>query len=120
VSRLDEACRGWPPRDIRRSRAEAERLAGEGPAGCSVLDAGCGTGEDSPFLAARGAEVTGIDPVEAGIERARGGALGRGTRAAFAQPFRVEWIRAGRFGSRIHAGAARAWLARIVRERGPR
>jgi ubiquinone/menaquinone biosynthesis C-methylase UbiE len=36
-------------------------LLGELPTGCSVLDAGCGTGRHTVFLAARGHDVVGID-----------------------------------------------------------
>ena len=39
-------------------------------------------------------------------------------RDAFADGFRLEWIRPERFESRLHADGARAWLARAVR--GPR
>jgi len=37
-------------------------------------------------------------------------------REAFAQDFRVDWIRAERFESRIHPDGARAWLARLLRQ----
>lgn len=38
---------------------------------CRVLDIGCGTGDNSIWLAARGFEVTGIDISELAIEKAR-------------------------------------------------
>ena len=73
-----EACCG-PRRPSRRalspaSRALLEALEGEGLAGRSVLDAGCGTGGLTLELARRGAGVvTGIDLSPASIERARQG-----------------------------------------------
>src|SRR5262249_51181012 len=42
-----------------------------------LLDAGCGTGENALFFAARGHRVTGIDFVEEAIRRARVKAAGR-------------------------------------------
>ena len=48
-----------------------------------VLDAGCGTGENALFLAARGHQVTGIDFVDEAIRRARGKAAERGLTVEF-------------------------------------
>jgi cyclopropane fatty-acyl-phospholipid synthase-like methyltransferase len=48
-----------------------------------VLDAGCGTGENALFFAARGHRVTGIDFVEEAIRRARRKAAERGLSARF-------------------------------------
>jgi ubiquinone/menaquinone biosynthesis C-methylase UbiE len=49
----------------------------------SVLDAGCGTGENALYLASRGHEVWGIDFVPVAIERAREKAKQRGLSAHF-------------------------------------
>jgi cyclopropane fatty-acyl-phospholipid synthase-like methyltransferase len=49
----------------------------------SVLDAGCGTGENALFFAGRGCRVTGIDFVEEAIRRARRKAQERGLSATF-------------------------------------
>jgi SAM-dependent methyltransferase len=49
----------------------------------SVLDAGCGTGENALFFAQRGCRVTGIDFVEEAIRRARRKAQERGLSATF-------------------------------------
>ena len=57
--------------------AVADRVVGP------VLDAGCGTGENALFFAARGLRVTGIDFVEEAIRRARGKATERGLTAEF-------------------------------------
>jgi cyclopropane fatty-acyl-phospholipid synthase-like methyltransferase len=48
-----------------------------------VLDAGCGSGENALFLAARGHRVTGIDFVEEAIRRARAKAADRGLAVEF-------------------------------------
>ena len=48
-----------------------------------VLDAGCGTGENALFFAAKGHRVTGIDFVEEAIRRARAKAAERGLAVEF-------------------------------------
>src|SRR6516164_9179773 len=48
-----------------------------------VLDAGCGTGENALFFAAKGHRVTGIDFVEEAIRRARRKAAERGLAVEF-------------------------------------
>jgi cyclopropane fatty-acyl-phospholipid synthase-like methyltransferase len=48
-----------------------------------VLDAGCGTGENALFFAGRGHRVTGIDFVDAAIQRARHKAAERGLPVEF-------------------------------------
>ena len=49
----------------------------------SVLDAGCGTGENALYLASRGHEVWGIDFVPLAIERAQAKVLERGLDVRF-------------------------------------
>jgi SAM-dependent methyltransferase len=49
----------------------------------SVLDAGCGTGENALFFAGRGCQVTGIDFIEEAINRARRKAAERGLSVTF-------------------------------------
>jgi cyclopropane fatty-acyl-phospholipid synthase-like methyltransferase len=55
----------------------ADRIAG------SVLDAGCGTGENALYFASRGYTVTGIDFIEEAIRRAKRKAAERGVQATF-------------------------------------
>ena len=55
----------------------ADRVAG------SVLDAGCGTGENALFFAQRGHKVTGIDFLEKPIAEAKRKARDRGLQATF-------------------------------------
>jgi cyclopropane fatty-acyl-phospholipid synthase-like methyltransferase len=70
-----------PPWDIGKAQPkfaeEASRLSG------SILDAGCGTGENALFFASRGHAVTGIDFLEAPIADARRKATERGIAATF-------------------------------------
>jgi 2-polyprenyl-3-methyl-5-hydroxy-6-metoxy-1,4-benzoquinol methylase len=54
-----------------------------GPGGKRILDIGCGEGELTRALARAGAEVTGIDPNEGRIERARAKADEEGVTATF-------------------------------------
>ena len=57
VTHFIEAYKGKPPWDIERPQPAFEALADAGEISGPVLDAGCGTGENSLFLAARGFEV---------------------------------------------------------------
>jgi len=71
LNRFDIAYAGEPPWDIGRPQPAVARLADAGLLGGSVLDAGCGTGENSLYLAARGAKVVGFDFVATAIDRAK-------------------------------------------------
>ena len=70
-----------PPWDIDGPQqpfvAVAEQVSG------SILDAGCGTGENALWLTSRGKKVTGIDFVEEAIQRAEQKAQERGLSATF-------------------------------------
>ena len=72
---------GQAPWDIGRPQKAfldvADRITG------SVLDAGCGTGENALFFAGRGRTVTGIDFLEEPISRAKRKATERGLPATF-------------------------------------
>jgi SAM-dependent methyltransferase len=57
--------------------AVADRITG------SVLDAGCGTGENALYLASRSQKVTGIDFLAEPIQRAKQKAAERGLTATF-------------------------------------
>ncbi len=72
-----------PPWDIGRPQPVVARLAEEGAFAGSVIDLGCGTGENALFLASRGLEVTGLDAAPTAIARARQKAADRGIRASF-------------------------------------
>ena len=62
---------GDAPWDIGRPQAEIVALAEAGLIVGSVLDIGCGTGENALYLAGRGHAVFGLDGSATGIERAR-------------------------------------------------
>lgn len=79
----DDAYAGRPPWEIGRPQGALVRLAPEIRG--SVLDAGCGTGENALFFASRGHEVWGIDRSAVAIARAREKARERGLAATFVE-----------------------------------
>lgn len=83
VTHFIDAYKGKPPWDIGGPQPAFEELADAGEITGPVLDAGCGTGENALFLAARGFEVVGVDAVEAAVEAARHKAVARGLDAEF-------------------------------------
>jgi SAM-dependent methyltransferase len=72
---------GNPPWDIGKLQKPfievADQISG------SILDAGCGTGENALFFASRGCKVTGIDFLEEPIKRAKQKAAEGGLTATF-------------------------------------
>lgn len=80
---FENAYEGTPTWDIGRPQAAVVRLAEAGLVVGSVLDAGCGTGQNALYLAARGHEVVGVDFAAAAIERARSAGRDRGVAATF-------------------------------------
>src|SRR5437879_7799531 len=78
---FETAYAGQAPWDVGRPQQAfldvTDRITG------SVLDAGCGTGENALFFASRGRKVTGIDFLEEPITRAQRKAAERGVRATF-------------------------------------
>lgn len=83
MSFFDVAYEGTPPWDIGRPQATIVRLAEAGEITGSVLDAGCGTGENALYLVARGHEALGVDAAPVAIERAQAKARDRGIEAEF-------------------------------------
>jgi SAM-dependent methyltransferase len=69
--------------DIGRPQPAFVRLAEEGLLAGRVLDAGCGTGEQTLLAASFGADAVGIDVSPRAIERARAKAVARGISARF-------------------------------------
>lgn len=78
---FESAYAGAAPWDIGRPQQvfvfAAERIIG------TILDAGCGTGENALYFAGRGHNVTGIDFLAEPIDRAKKKAAQRGLTATF-------------------------------------
>ncbi len=73
---------GAAPWEIGRPQGAIVRLAEAGLVVGSVLDVGCGTGENALHLAARGHAVMGLDGSETAIALARQKAAARGAASA--------------------------------------
>jgi SAM-dependent methyltransferase len=81
----DASYRGGPaPWDVGRPQPAIVALAAAGGFAGSVLDAGCGTGENALHVAALGLPVLGIDVAETALAIARAKAAERGIEAEFA------------------------------------
>jgi SAM-dependent methyltransferase len=78
---FDNAYEGTPTWDIGRPQGAVVRLEAAGWIAGSVVDVGCGTGENSLYLAEQGHPVVGVDLAGAAVEKARA-KLGRRTTAA--------------------------------------
>lgn len=74
---------GTPPWDIGRPQPAIVRLAEAGQISGSVLDVGCGTGENVLYLAERGFDASGIDGAPSAIRKARAKAKRRNLKAHF-------------------------------------
>jgi SAM-dependent methyltransferase len=79
--RFEQAYEGKAPWDIGRPQPVLREVA-EGVSG-SILDAGCGTGENALFFAERGHQVVGIDFLEKPIAKAKAKAQSRGLTVTF-------------------------------------
>jgi cyclopropane fatty-acyl-phospholipid synthase-like methyltransferase len=80
---FDSAYRSSPPWDIGRPQKEFADLVRRGEIRGSVLDIGCGTGENALLFASEGHEVWGIDATPLAIEKAREKAAARGFKVNF-------------------------------------
>jgi SAM-dependent methyltransferase len=80
-NRFENLYAGQPRWEIGRPQkailAVADRITG------SILDSGCGTGENALYFASRGQKVTGIDFLAEPIQRAKTKAAERGLTATF-------------------------------------
>ena len=83
ADRFESAYHGTPPWDIGSPQPAIMRLAETGQITGSVLDVGCGTGENVLYLAERGLAAAGIDGAPTAIRQARAKAKGRGLKAHF-------------------------------------
>ncbi len=75
---FEQIYQGQAPWDTGRPQPAIIRLAEAGQIRGSILDVGCGTGENLLYLAARGHEAWGLDFVPVAIERAKAKAAQRG------------------------------------------
>src|SRR5579885_1965164 len=79
-SRYQEGSTPW---DIGRPQPFVRRLWEEGAFRGDILDVGCGTGENTLFLASHGHSVCGVDFSPTAVERARAKGISRGLDATF-------------------------------------
>ena len=84
------------PWDTGRPQPAIIKLAKAGQIRGSVLDVGCGTGENLLYLAARGHEAWGLDFAPVAIERAKAKAAQRGIDAHFIVGNALELKKLGR------------------------
>lgn len=80
---FDSAYLGTPPWDIGGPQPEIVQLEEHGALNGTVLDCGCGTGENALFLAGRGHEVWGVDASPRAIRKAESKARERSAAAKF-------------------------------------
>jgi len=87
---------GPAPWDIGKPQPAIARLASEGGFAGAVLDAGCGTGENTLLVASLGLPVLGVDVAETALAMAREKARERGAAVEFAAADAFELERLGR------------------------
>lgn len=81
----DESYQDGPaPWDLGRPQPAIVELAAEGAFRGTVLDAGCGTGENALHLAATGLSIVGIDVAETAVAQAKEKVRSRGIAVEFA------------------------------------
>jgi len=80
---FDSAYLGTPPWDIGRPQSVVVRLEAQGALRGTVLDSGCGTGENALYLAGRGHEVWGVDSSPRAVRKAASKAKERSVAAKF-------------------------------------
>jgi SAM-dependent methyltransferase len=129
ADRFESSYHGTPPWDIGRPQPAIVRLAETGQISGSVLDLGCGTGENILFLAARGFVAVGIDGAPTAIKKARAKATARGLSVRFEIADALDLSLPETFDTAIDSGLFhvfsdeerprfRASLARVVRPGG--
>ena len=127
---FEQMYQGQAPWDTGRPEPTIITLAEAGQIRGSVLDVGCGTGENVLYLATRGHECWGLDFVPVAIERAKAKAAERGIDAHFLVGNALELNKLGRqFDTVIDCGlfhtftdeerpAIRPRLAEVLRSGG--
>jgi SAM-dependent methyltransferase len=93
----DASYRGGPaPWDIGRPQQAVVRVASAGGFVGSVLDAGCGTGENTLYIGSQGLPVLGVDVADIALAIAREKARERGLAAEFSAADAFQLHRLGR------------------------
>jgi len=87
---------GPAPWDVGRPQPAVVRVASEGGFAGAVLDAGCGTGENTLHIASLRLPVLGVDVAETALAIARAKAAERGIEAEFAAADALQLERLGR------------------------
>ena len=87
---------GPAPWDLGRPQPAIVRLAARSAFAGTVLDAGCGTGENALHVAALGLPVFGVDVAETALALARAKARARGVKAEFRAADALQMERLGR------------------------
>ena len=93
---FEQMYQGQAPWDTGRPQPAIVKLAEAGRIRGSVLDVGCGTGENLLYLAARGHDAWGLDFVPVAIEQAKAKAAQRGIAAHFLLANALELNKLGR------------------------
>lgn len=93
-----------PPWDIPRPQRAVTALADLGEFKSPILDLGCGTGENALYLASQGFRVTGVELIEAALEKARRKAAERGVQVEFLQADALDPPRLGPFETILDCG----------------
>ncbi|MEV6560179.1 class I SAM-dependent methyltransferase [Nocardia sp. NPDC051756] len=96
---------GPAPWDVGRPQPALVRVAAEGGFAGAVLDVGCGSGENTLYVASLGFSVLGVDVAETALAIAREHAVERGIEVEFAvaDAFRLERL-ARKFGTLLDCG----------------
>lgn len=80
---FNQSSSAFPWEDLGRPQPAIVRLAQSGNIVGTVLDVGCGTGDNALYLSSLGHDVCAIDTAQAAIDQARRKSLQRGTRVNF-------------------------------------
>jgi SAM-dependent methyltransferase len=83
IELFEQEYQGNPPWEIGRPQPEVVRLAESGAFRGTILDCGCGTGENALYLAAHGFEVVGVDAAPTAIRKAREKTVTRNVKVRF-------------------------------------
>ncbi|GAA5166473.1 class I SAM-dependent methyltransferase [Pseudonocardia eucalypti] len=95
---------GSPPWVIGEPQPVVVELEEAGQFNGTILDAGCGTGEHTIYLARLGYDVIGVDGAPAAVRQARAAAVARGVDARFEEGDALELPADGRYDTVLDTG----------------